>query len=166
MRSVLHRNVSGLLTLVAWASVACGGAPPAGGGAQTASSGGDTQAVPIDDTTTAQAEQVELLREVFTYRGTGRDPFRSLVESGPELRPFLEDLRVMSIIYDARYPARSVAVLRDTTLQVRYQLRVDDEFGRLRVTEIRQQEVVITIEDFGVPRQVVLSVRRRQGGNK
>ncbi len=134
---------------------ACGGGAPAGGEGSGAEESGDT----------AQAQPLELVREVFTYRGTGRDPFRSLVASGEGLRPFLEDLRVTSIIYDARYPARSVAVLRDTTEQgQRYELRVDDEVGRLRVTEIREYEVVITVDDFGQPRQVVLSVRR-QGGN-
>ena len=111
-------------------------------------------------------EQDESLhREVFMYRGADRDPFRSLATSGPELRPFLEDLRVTSIIFDARYPARSVAVLLDMDAGQRYSVRVDDEFGRLRVFEIREYEVVITIEDFGAARQVVLSIRRRQGGN-
>ncbi len=52
-----------------------------------------------------------------------------------------------------------------SALDQRYSVRVDDEFGRLRVFEIREYEVVLTIEDFGVPRQVVLSVRRRQEGN-
>jgi hypothetical protein len=112
-----------------------------------------------------QAEQIELSREVFTYRAGSRDPFRSLVESGMELRPFLQDLRVTSILYDARYPGRSVAVLSDTTMSQRYQVRVDDEFGRLRVAEIRENEVVLTMEEFGVPRQVVISLRRRQEGN-
>ena len=93
------------------------------------------------------------------------DPFRSLAISGPELRPFLEDLRVASIIFDARYPARSVAVLLDMDDGTRYSVRVDDEFGRLKVFEIRAYEIVLTIEDFGVPRQVVLTIRRRQEGN-
>ena len=152
---------AGVLALL----VACGSGevppPPAGSASDPATPGGD----PTQDTTVA-AQSIELSREVFTYRAAARDPFRSLVESGFELRPFIEDLRVTSILYDARYRGRSVAVLRDTTAGVRYQVRTDDEFGRLRVAEIREHEVVLTIEEFGEPRQVVISLRRRQeGGN-
>lgn len=128
----------------------------------TTSVGGNTAPSPPPP---AQGDQ-GLKREVFMYRGSERDPFRSLAISGPELRPFLEDLRVESIIFDARYPARSVAVLLDMDAGERYSVRVDDEFGRLKVFEIREYEVVLTIEDFGVPRQVVLAVRRRQEGNR
>ncbi len=145
--------------------VACGGGevppPPAGG----ASNPTTPRAAPTQDTTVT-AEPIELSREVFTYRAAARDPFRSLVEGGLELRPFIEDLRLTSILYDARYPGRSVAVLRDTTAGTRYQVRADDEFGRLRVAEIRQNAVVLTIEEFGVPRQVMITLRRRrEGGN-
>ncbi len=153
--------LAGVLALL----VACGGGevppPPAGGVSDPATPGADST-----QDTTAAAEPIELSREVFTYRAAARDPFRSLVESGFELRPFIEDLRVTSIIYDARYPGRSVAVLRDMTEGERYQVRTDDELGRLRVAEIREHEVVLTIEEFGVPRRVVISLRRRQeGGN-
>jgi hypothetical protein len=158
--SVERSNGFGWAGLLAFA-LACGGGdvppPPAGGGVPGPQPGDSIQL--------AQAEQIELSREVFAYRAGSRDPFRSLVQSGQELRPFLEDLRVTSILYDARYPGRSLAVLRDTTLGDRYEVRVDDEFGRLRVAEIREEEVVLTIEEFGVPRQVVISLRRRREGN-
>ncbi len=148
---------AGVLALI----VACGGgevpAPPAGGASDPAT----PRAAPTQDPT-ATAEPIELSREVFTYRAAARDPFRSLVEGGLELRPFIEDLRLTSILYDARYPGRSVAVLRDMTQGERYQVRADDELGRLRVAEIREHEVVLTIEEFGVPRQVVITLRRRQ----
>ncbi len=149
-------GLPGLIALV----VACGGdmAPPPGGGEIPEPLAGDTiQAV--------EAPRIELSREVFAYRGGSRDPFRSLVESGLELRPFIEDLRLTSVIYDERYPDRSVAVLQDMSQERRYNVRVDDEFGRLRVAAIRKYEVVLTIEEFGVPRQVVISLRRRQEGN-
>ena len=150
----------GLPGLVALA-VACGGGdiePPPSGGAVRGPLAEDTvQAV--------ESARIELSREVFAYRGGSRDPFRSLVESGFELRPFVEDLRLTSIIYDERYPDRSVAVLQDISQARRYNVRVDDEFGRLRVAAIRKYEVVLTIEEFGVPRQVVISLRRRQEGN-
>ena len=88
------------------------------------------------------------------------------MEGGLELRPFIEDLRLTSILYDARYPGRSVAVLRDRTQGERYEVRADDELGRLRVAEIREYSVLLTVEEFGVPRRVEITLRRRQeGGN-
>ena len=162
--SVERSNGFGWAGLLAFALACAGGdvpPPPAGGDV-----GGGVAGPQVGDSTQlAQAEQIELSREVFAYRAGSRDPFRSLVESGQELRPFLQDLRVTTIMYDARYPGRSLAVLRDTTMGDRYEVRVDDEFGRLRVAEIREHEVVLTIEEFGVPRQVVISLRRRQEGN-
>jgi hypothetical protein len=71
-------------------------------------------------------------------------------------------LRVRAINYDARYPQRSVAVIQDTTANKRYSLHVGDQVGRLRIVQIRPTEVVVTIEEFGVERQIVLPIRRRQ----
>jgi hypothetical protein len=147
--------------------LACGGgedtpppvtpATPAGGPAPEGAAPQDTQV-----TDSARAAGTELSREVFAYRGSGRDPFRSLLASG-EVRPLFEDLRLMAVVYDARYPARSVAVLRDVSVGKRYDVRVDDELGRLRVVEIRENEVVFTLEEFGVARQVSLVLRRAEG---
>ena len=142
---------------------ACGGdeAPPPPEGA----------AVPEDAAQAAPGTQVaeepqrdagtELVREVFSYRGSGRDPFISLLRSG-DVRPLLEDLRVTAINFNPRYPSASVAVLRDTTVQQRYTVRVGDELGRLRIAAIRQSEVMVIIEEFGVERQRILRMRRRQ----
>ena len=153
-------NMFGLPALVVFA-VACGG-----GDIEPQQSGGAVRGLLAEDTVQAvESARIELSREVFAYRGGSRDPFRSLVESGFELRPFVEDLRLTSIIYDERYPDRSVAVLQDISQARRYNVRVDDEFGRLRVAAIRKYEVVLTIEEFGVPREVVISLRRRQEGN-
>jgi hypothetical protein len=76
----------------------------------------------------------------------------------------MEDLRVTSITYNPRYPSASVAVLRDTTVNKRYTVRVGDEVGRLRIAEIRQREVLVIIEEFGVEQQRTLRLRRRQEG--
>ena len=103
----------------------------------------------------------ELQREVFAYRGAGRDPFLSLLRQA-DVRPLLQDVRVTGITFDSRMPARSVAVVRDTAEEKRYAVRVGDELGRMRITEIRRNEVVVTLDEFGVERQVVLPVRRRQ----
>lgn len=154
--------------------LACGGgdeAPAPGTAAsepppptpQTADTEATVAAATGDTTVPAQQPRTGLVREVFSYRGAGRDPFQSLLASG-EVRPLLEDLRVMTIVYDARYPARSVAVLRDQSVNKRYDVRVDDELGRLRVLEIRPDEVVFMLEEFGVQRQVSLALRRRQEG--
>ncbi len=130
-------------------------APPPGAAAP-AVSGADTSRV---DT---MASRTRLVREVFAYRSGGRDPFRSLLTSG-DVRPLLEDLRLMGIWYDATYPARSVAVLRDVSVNKRYDVRVDDELGRMRVVEIRPTEIVLAVEEFGVERQVTLALKKQEG---
>jgi hypothetical protein len=117
------------------------------------------QAAP--DTTAKPVPSMDLSREVFSYRGTGRDPFLSLLKSG-DVRPLPQDVRVTGITFDPRYPQRSVATLQDTTYGRRYTIRVGDVIGRIRIVEIRATEVVAVVEEFGVDRQLVLPVRRRQ----
>ncbi len=168
----------GSVALLAAVAMGCGGGdeqPPAGTPAGQAADvaqpvagvetgGPDTVAVespPAQDTVPARGTQ--LVREVFSYRGSGRDPFLSLLRSG-EVRPLLEDLRVTTITYNARFPSNSVAVLRDTTVNQRYTVRVGDALGRMRIVEIRPREIVMVVEEFGVERQVVLQQRRRREG--
>ncbi len=112
------------------------------------------------------SQSTALNREVFSYRGSVRDPFRSLMSAtDANLRPFFEDLRLVSVQYDGSVPARSVAILRDTTLNDRYTIKVGDRLGRLRVTEIRPGQVIFTRQNLGVSEQVLLETRRRgQGG--
>jgi hypothetical protein len=157
-------------SLALWLSLAAGGAACGGGDetqqppvqrgvAEPAAVGTDTVAA---DSAAAPAQaQPGLVREVFAYRGTGRDPFLSLLRSG-EVRPLFEDLRVTTITYDPRYPSNSVAVLRDTVVDRRYTVRVGDELGRMRIAEIRQQEVLVIMQEFGVERQRSLVLRRRR----
>jgi hypothetical protein len=109
--------------------------------------------------------QTQLVREVYAFQGSGRDPFASLLRSA-DVRPLFEDLRVTSITYDAQYPGGSVAVLRDTTLNQRYTVRVGDELGRMRVVDINPDEVMLMMEEFGVERQMSLRLRRRQEGTQ
>ena len=159
------------LVLLVLALAACGGEeapPPAGTPASPAAAANQpaagapsaTGAVPADTAAPAQ-DSTQLQREIFSYRGAGRDPFLSLLKSA-DIRPLVTDVRVAGITYDAAYPARSVAVLRDTAQRKRYSVRVGDELGRMKVTEIRGDAVVVTLDEFGVERQVVLPVRRRQ----
>lgn len=138
---------------------ACGGeepaaqAPPGGAPGAGAEQQGDTAA--------ATESRAELMREVFSYRGSGRDPFLSLLQSG-DVRPLIEDLRVTSVAYDPRYPTASVAVLRDTIANETYAVRVGDELGRLRIAEILPFEVVIVITEFGSERQEILRQRQER----
>ncbi len=124
----------------------------------------DEQAAAVVAEEQQERARTELVRETFSYRGAGRDPFLSLLRSG-DVRPMPQDLRVRVINYDPRYPQRSVVTLQDTTQGRRYNLRVGDQVGRVRVVQIRETEVVVTIDEFGVERQFVLPIRRRQEGN-
>ncbi len=107
------------------------------------------------------APPVSLLREVFAYEGGGRDPFMSLLKSG-DVRPLIADLRLTTIVYDARYGARSVAVLRDITNKRIYRVKTGDIIGRLKVTHIRPREIVFTVQEFGFERQETLSLARQE----
>ena len=115
----------------------------------------------VEDTVTQEGPATELMREVFSFRGSGRDPFLSLLQSG-DVRPMAEDLRVAAILFDPRYPAASVATLRDTVANERYSVRAGDVLGRMRVVEILPGEVVMVITEFGTERQVVLRQTRTQ----
>src|SRR3989475_2836250 len=106
------------------------------------------------DTTarTDSAGATTLVREVYSYEGGGRDPFLSLLKSG-DIRPLLSDLKLVGIYYDSRYPARSVAVLRDVTNTKIYRVKPADIIGRLKVTTIRPREIVFTVQEFGFERR-------------
>ena len=136
---------------------ACGGEEPV---VQVPVPPGASPAAAVSDTV-APAAQTDLMREVFSYRGSGRDPFMSLLQSD-DVRPLIEDLRISSIVYDPRYPTASVAVLRDTIANQAYSVRVGDELGRLRVAEILPGEIVLIVTEFGSERQETLRQRQTQ----
>ena len=102
-----------------------------------------------------------LAREVFSYEGGGRDPFLSLLRSG-DIRPLLSDLRLVGIYYDGRYPARSVAVLRDVTNNKIYKVKPGEIIGRLKTTTIRPREIVFTVQEFGFERQESLQLAKQE----
>jgi hypothetical protein len=110
---------------------------------------------------TAGPAPTQLMREVFSYEGGGRDPFVSLLKSG-DVRPLLSDLKLVSVLFDGRMPARSVAVLRDVTNRRIYRAKTGDVLGRLRVTQIRPREVVFTVQEFGYERQETLALARQE----
>lgn len=107
------------------------------------------------------ARETEVLRETFTYAGGARDPFASLITED-KVGPEFNDLLLVGVYLDLRRAGNSVAVLRDKTNQKRYKLRVGDRLGRLKVAQIRQTDVVFTVEDIGFERQETLSLRKRE----
>jgi hypothetical protein len=114
-----------------------------------------------DSATAADSmHNTSLVREVFAYEGGGRDPFISLLKSG-DVRPLINDLKLVSIYYDGVYPARSVAVLRDITNSKIYRLKSGTIVGRLKVNSIRPREVVFTVQEFGYERQETLTLARQ-----
>lgn len=146
---------------------ACGG----GGDTSTASAAAETPTAATDSVvapalpaaatadTSAQRPEATVLRETFAYGGGTRDPFQSLLAqkaTGPEL----VDLQLVAVYQDVRYAGNSVAVLRDRRTSKRYKLRTGEQLGRLRVAQIRDKDVVFTIEDFGFERQETLSLRK------
>jgi hypothetical protein len=112
------------------------------------------------DSTADTTHNTSLVREVFAYEGGGRDPFVSLLKSG-DVRPLINDLKLVSIYYDGVYPARSVAVLRDITNSKIYRIKSGTVVGRLRVNSIRPREVVFTVQEFGYERQETLTLARQ-----
>jgi len=107
------------------------------------------------------ARETEVVRETFTYSGGARDPFASLI-SEDKVGPEYSDLLLVGIWLDLRHSSNSLAVMRDKTNQKRYKLRVGDRLGRLKVAQIRQTDVVFTVEDIGFERQETLSLRKKE----
>lgn len=132
------------------------GMAPAAAATLAANTPRDSGAAPQGEMTEA-----EVLRETFAYGGGARDPFGSLINTksaGPELI----DLQLVGIYQDMRSSANSVAVLREKQSGKRHKLRTGDQIGRLRVAQIRNKDVVFTVEDFGFERQETLSLRKQE----
>ena len=108
-----------------------------------------------------KAKEIEMSRETFSYGGAARDPFNSLLnmaKNGPEL----SDLQLVGIYQNLRTPSSSVAVFREKAGGKRHKLRAGDQVGRSRLVQIRDRDVVFTIEDFGFERQETLSLRKQE----
>jgi hypothetical protein len=113
----------------------------------------------------AQQDTVRLVleREVFSYPTfQRRNPFRPL--TGRDEGPRFEDLVLLGVIQTAD-PGSSVALLG-----VRgggdggqtYRVRVGERLGNSRIVEIRRQEVVASVEEFGVSENRILRLRRTE----
>jgi hypothetical protein len=100
-----------------------------------------------------------IYREVFAYSADGRrDPFLSLLTTN-DLRPTMSDLRLTGVLYDQSGRGNSLATLRDITNNAQYRVSVGSVLGRMRVSAIRVETVVFTIDEFGTTRRDSLVLR-------
>jgi len=114
-------------------------------------------ALPLPAAAADTTPKVLINREVFQYDGAGRrDPFVSLLSTS-ELKPLLNDLKLVGVAYDPR-GQNSVAVLRDITSKEQYKVKVGQTLGRMRVAAIQPKAVIFTIEEFGYSRQELLPI--------
>ena len=142
-------------------------------GTTTAAKPATTVAKPAADTLDQEAEaaladsvqrarEIDVLRETFAYAGGTRDPFNSLMNQGKD-GPEISDLDLVGVYLDLRTPSNNVVVLREkATTGKRHKMRVGDQLGRSRLTQIRARDAVFTIQDFGFERQETLSLRKQE----
>ena len=108
-----------------------------------------------------RAREIDVMRETFAYAGGTRDPFSSLIsldKAGPEVA----DLDLVGVYLDLRTPSNNVVVLREKASAKRHKMRVGDQLGRARLTQIRARDAVFMIQDFGFERQETLSLRKQE----
>ncbi|HET9424607.1 MAG TPA: hypothetical protein VFO55_04475 [Gemmatimonadaceae bacterium] len=128
-------------------------------GSQTRAPAGGRGAAGLNVVTsdTAATGPLVIMREVFEYDRDGRrDPFLSLLAT-TDLRPTLSDLKLLMTVVDE--PGRSVALVADAYDKKQKTVRVGSRLGRMRVTSIRADVVVFTIEEFGMNRRDSLMLR-------
>jgi hypothetical protein len=133
---------------------------PQGVNAQSAARSGDQSAARNGDDASVAVrggkDEVAFRREAFSYERSGRrDPFGSLLHSH-DLRPMINDLKLVAVLYDP--VGRSWAVLRDITTKEQYRVKVGQQLGRMRVTQIHPKSVTFTIEEIGFSRQQTLAL--------
>jgi hypothetical protein len=117
-------------------------------GALPAASG----ALPAPVSAVAAAAVSGVTREVYGYNGSGRrDPFFSLILTD-DLRPLLQDLRLVGILHE-QSGRRAVAIMRDVQTNAQYRVANGGTLGRMRVTQIRPRAVLFSIDEFGLSRQ-------------
>jgi hypothetical protein len=120
--------------------------------AQSAARSGDGASVAVR----GGKDEVGFRREVFSYERSGRrDPFLSLLHSH-DLRPMINDLKLVAVLYDP--VGRSWAVMRDMTTKEQYRVKVGQQLGRMRVTQIHPKSVTFTTEEIGFSRQQTLAL--------
>lgn len=95
-------------------------------------------------------------REEYTYSGGGRrDPFVSLMATGA-LKPVLQDLVLIGVLYDQAQPDRSLAMLVDGTSGESYRVKAGNTLGRMKVVKVGEREITFSIDEFGFSRRETL----------
>ncbi len=156
---MLRRILSGI-TLVTLAVTASASAA-----AQEARPAGPPPEVPTTGVERDSSGNVVFRREVYNYPAASRrDPFSSLIESG-DIRPMIADLQIVAITV-GQSDRQSIATLKDRSSDEIYRVRVGSVFGRMRVTSIRQRDIVVEIDEFGYKRQETLSIIVPAGGGR
>ena len=144
----------------ATAAVSTSAAKPAGISSAADSLDQDAEAALADSV--QRAREIDVLRETFAYAGGTRDPFTSLINQGKN-GPEISDLDLVGVYLDLRTPSNNVVVLREKRADgKRHKMRVGDQLGRSRLTQIRARDAVFTIQDFGFDRQETLSLRKQE----
>ena len=108
----------------------------------------------------ARARETEVLRESFSYSGSSRDPFTSVVSQG-NAGPDISDMILVAVLADSRSARNSVAVLREKQGTRRWRVKVGDHIGTATVSLITQRDVTFSVQDFGFERQETLSLRNK-----
>jgi hypothetical protein len=119
-------------------------------------------------------------REVFQYPTfQRRNPFKPLV-AADQGGPRFEQLRLMGVLYSDE-PGESVAVLGTSQVTISgdgtqvsvspggesWYLKVGQSIGNTRIVEIRREQVVVEVEEFGLTEQRIMQLEtRRQGGTR
>lgn len=143
--------------LILLAAVATGAATQSRAAAPARLAVRETPVAPVAAPAADTAPRVLINRELFHYEGDGRrDPFVSLFTTS-DLRPLLNELKLVAVAFDPR-GRTSVAVMRDITSKEQYKVRVGQSLGRMRVAAIQEKAVIFTIEEFGYSRQEMLAM--------
>lgn len=104
--------------------------------------------------------EIELVfeREVFLYSTSSRrDPFSPLsVSEGPRF----EELTLRGIIHSS-VPGQSVALLAGPDKQI-YRVRRGETVGNSRILDVGPLRVLFAVNNFGVVRQEVLELKRKE----
>jgi hypothetical protein len=104
--------------------------------------------------------EISIRREVFSYSARGRrDPMISLITSA-DLRPMFTEIELVGITYDEE-GRNSVALFRniEDKKNTMYRVKLGQQLGRMKVTQITRREVVLTLDEFGFSRQERMSIK-------
>jgi hypothetical protein len=174
----VRNRALGPAALLLAALSACGGGPAAKApdAAALAAAGDETSQAPAApkpgapapkprpkvDETQIPEPGAQLPRESYSFSGGSRDPFESVLTTGT-VGPELPDLDLVAVYFNSRTPGASVAVLRDRVSGRNFTIKEGVRLGRMRVTSIRQKDVLFTIDDYGTERQESLALRKQEG---